>query len=348
MKRAPWSLLVALIGGIWHGCHPGHDAAHAHSAPASLHERAPAHVSAAPERDAGVSLTLIAGHYEILRAAPDGDSVKFYPAHRADWNALGRRARIRSNRRGGAQLRLEGIDALETHYAPGNGTLGTLHQPLDLARGAAAGLVEWLGFTHVRRNERDTVTHAEPARVQGYILARAADKYGRCVAFAFRGNPPGKTGDRVPLDDTLLRRSLNHDLLERGLVYPTYYAPLHASLRSGLTRAVRAAQAAHRGVWAHDRTRAGLVVGSLEQVQSDAYIMPKLFRRLTDYFEQNGGTQLDRFASYLSAHPDAVRVISTDEVVTLDRLVQVDGQRVRLLSPIDDLMFLGDSTRVRR
>jgi hypothetical protein len=61
-------------------------------------------------------MTLIEGHYEIVGAAPDGDSVKFYPAKKSDWEVVpdGSSA-VRTNLRGGAQLRLDGIDALETH-----------------------------------------------------------------------------------------------------------------------------------------------------------------------------------------------------------------------------------------
>ena len=51
---------------------------------------------------------------------------------------------VRTNAGGGAQLRLDGIDALETHYSPRGG--GPLHQPIDLAHQARDELVRWLGF----------------------------------------------------------------------------------------------------------------------------------------------------------------------------------------------------------
>ena len=61
-------------------------------------------------------LTLIEGQFRIVNAAPDGDSIRFYPNARNAWRRIGKN--VRTNRSGGAQLRLDGIDALETHYQP--------------------------------------------------------------------------------------------------------------------------------------------------------------------------------------------------------------------------------------
>jgi hypothetical protein len=60
--------------------------------------------------------TLIKGNFRIVGAAPDGDSVRFYPTDRKAFAKAG--LSVRLNSRGGVQLRLEGIDALETHYRP--------------------------------------------------------------------------------------------------------------------------------------------------------------------------------------------------------------------------------------
>jgi hypothetical protein len=63
---------------------------------------------------------------------------------------------------GAAQLRLDAIDALETHY----GTPRT-HQPLGLAHAAAAELLDWLGFSNVVRAQDETVTSSTPDAVPG-------------------------------------------------------------------------------------------------------------------------------------------------------------------------------------
>jgi endonuclease YncB( thermonuclease family) len=59
-------------------------------------------------------LTVIKGRFRVAGAAPDGDSARFYPEDPDAFAKAG--LRVRANAKGGVQLRLDGIDALETHY----------------------------------------------------------------------------------------------------------------------------------------------------------------------------------------------------------------------------------------
>jgi hypothetical protein len=140
-------------------------------------------------------LVLIEGQFRILKAAPDGDSIRFYPNSPNAWRRIGRNAG--TNHSGGAQLRLDGIDALETHYQPQRSHLPQQRQPLELGRAAAAEMLRLLGFNKVMRGENETVRSAEPANVPGYILSRFADTYGRAVCFAFCGSHPVRDGADV-------------------------------------------------------------------------------------------------------------------------------------------------------
>ena len=97
-------------------------------------------------------MLVIAGDYRIVGAAPDGDSVRFYPDDPAEWDLIPTAGKVKRNTSGGAQLRMDGIDALETHYTV-EGRI--LHQPLGLGQDAAAALLRWLGFRSVSRNDRD-------------------------------------------------------------------------------------------------------------------------------------------------------------------------------------------------
>jgi hypothetical protein len=58
----------------------------------------------------------LAGSYRILATEPDGDSIRFYPDDAAQWSLVPGRHAVQTNAGGSAQLRLDGIDALETHY----------------------------------------------------------------------------------------------------------------------------------------------------------------------------------------------------------------------------------------
>ncbi|MFH8658607.1 hypothetical protein [Streptomyces afghaniensis] len=104
-------------------------------------------------------ILLIEGTYKIVAASPDGDSVRFYPHHPDEWDLL-RGRRVRRNRSGGAQLRLDGIDTLETHYRPPRGP--ELHQPAPFADKAGDELLSWLGIDDVQRNASGVVTHSSP------------------------------------------------------------------------------------------------------------------------------------------------------------------------------------------
>jgi len=129
-------------------------------------------------------LNLIKGQYRIVHSEPDGDSVHFFPDNPTAFTSLHINAYLGSG--GAAQLRLDAIDALETHYTPPAHGAKTMHQPLDLAHAAGARLLGLLGFTDVVR-DGETVVSATPDATPGYILTRFADKYGRPVSLAYAG-----------------------------------------------------------------------------------------------------------------------------------------------------------------
>src|SRR3954452_15043881 len=96
-------------------------------------------------------MTFVKGHYRILGASPDGDSIRFYPQDPGVWAAAG--IVVRTNSTGGVQLRLDAIDALETHSPPPHARSRWRH-PADLGDGAAAALLDLLGFSDVVRDDR--------------------------------------------------------------------------------------------------------------------------------------------------------------------------------------------------
>lgn len=267
---------------------------------------------------------LIEGTYHVQGFQPDGDSVRFRPLDpEADWARIpGRRPRL--NSRGMAQLRLEGIDALETHFAAG-GALGTVHQPTALADAARDRLLELLGVTGVvlAPNGRTIVAAADGT--PGYILTREVEMNGRPVSFAYAGAPPAVPDPSdVFLDAAMLAGSANRALLAEGLAYPIYYTTLFDDLREDLTAAVAAARAAGLGVWPDDRT-GGLAITDLADMTDRHPILPKLFRRLTSYFAANGGLpDVTGFVQSLAAENERVIVIGSGRTTGFDNVVTVD------------------------
>jgi hypothetical protein len=283
----------------------------------------------------GMPMLCLAGTFHVLGSEPDGDSIRFRPNDPADWEKVPGATAVRRNVNGAAQLRLDAIDALETHYAPPGGH--SQHQPLELAHAAAAELLDWLGFTGVTR-KGETVSGVANDDRPGFILTRGADLYGRCVALVGRGDAPA--GEQVRVDVELLRQTVNHHLTSTGLVYPTFYTKLYVDLRNELAAVAGAARSARAGVFAGDETQSGVTVDSLATLTDSAVILPKLFRRLAEYLQLNAGeTSLAGFEDFLAQQADGLWVIPTGEKTTFDNVVVVDGQTVKLARLPEELVF---------
>ena len=90
----------------------------------------------------------IRGKFHVKGYSPDGDSVRFEADNPAHWDLLdGPPAKV--NARGHAQLRLEAIDTLETHFK-------NTHQPMALAKAALDHLQATLGISGVVWNAQGT------------------------------------------------------------------------------------------------------------------------------------------------------------------------------------------------
>src|SRR5262245_23893343 len=91
--------------------------------------------------------TAIHGTFHVVEYSPDGDSMRFKAKNPANWSKL--KGSVRLNSRGHAQLRVEAIDTLETHFAVG-GSSGELHQPRALAERATDEFIKQVGITNVQ------------------------------------------------------------------------------------------------------------------------------------------------------------------------------------------------------
>ncbi|WP_020123155.1 hypothetical protein [Streptomyces canus] len=284
-----------------------------------------------------MTMLLINGSFQITGTQPDGDTIHFTPNDPTEWALVGSGGRaVKHDVLGRATLRLDAVDALETHYGPSR-----VHQPLHFAHAARDELQTWLGFTNVQQGPDETVTAATPATVPGFILTNGADIHGRCVALIGRGTPEGPSGTDVNVDADLLRTTANHHLIATGLVYPTFYRSLFPSLRAELTAAVRQARTAPaQGLWPSDTTTTGAKVTGLSSLTEDVVILPKLFRRLVDYLQLDNGS-LTCFPAYLAGVQDRFTIASTGKRCTgLNNVVEVtNGQIVRMTQAPEDLVF---------
>jgi hypothetical protein len=274
---------------------------------------------------------VIKGTFHVAGYSPDGDSIRFQADNEANWAKL-EGPPVTLNARRHAQLRLEAIDTMETHYR-------NIHQPLTLATKALDFLLRELGITDVQWDElRTRITEANDG-TEGYIVSRTVEPNRRPVAFVFAGAPPAADGSSIFLDVDLLQQSLNYQSLTAGLAYPTYYKGLFSDLRTALTEASNRARQAHLEIWSEDRTNTGFAVEGLESISAEHVILPKLFRRLAEYLEVGGSVV--GFKEFLELKAEGITIISTAHFTHFDTVVKVDGNVVRMTEPPENLVFEG-------
>jgi endonuclease YncB( thermonuclease family) len=297
--------------------------------------------------------TLLAGEFVIRYPdlprggpQPDGDTIKFAPDTPALVDDLPRPSGGAPdiNQRG-ISVRLEAIDALETHFEGA-------HQELEGANAARDELLRALGFTNVTffPDLPNTVQSADQDRVRGHVLSNGIDANGRLIGFVEPGDATEPDGAQVFLDDIRAGRTVNAALLEAGLVYPALYSTLPASLRSAFAQTSRAARAAGAGLWPRSTADPD---GPAQIADKDALetlvLWPKLFRRLIPYLETETG--FDGFDTWLQADPvnrdDEIVVDGRTEPERLHDVVDAAADHVQLTAWPEDFVITPDPPAAR-
>jgi hypothetical protein len=272
--------------------------------------------------------TIIRGTYHIQGYEPDGDSVRFGAANDASWKKLAGRAKL--NARGHAQLRLEAIDTLETHF---NGQ----HQPLTLAVKALDFLLHELNISGAQFDPLMLNVSSANDGTPGYIISREVEENGRPVAFAFAGTPPEADGSSVFLTAARIKDSLNYKSVLEGLAYPTYYRGLFSDLRNELTQAVVTARAAKRNIWEKDSTNCGFAVPNLQAITDTHVILPKLFRRLVEFMR--GGGSVSGFKQFMETLAEPITIVGNTHFTHFDTVIEVQGNKVRMTERPENIVF---------
>jgi len=265
-------------------------------------------------------LLALHGTYVIVGKEPDGDSVRFVADDPAKYGLLYRNHLIRPSRDGSVQLRFEGIDAPELHY-------GTAAQPLG--REARDKLLSLMGFQNVVYIQpRGTmVKEADPQPVGGFILTKAADIHGRPIAYALLEDAGLRDGAWTLVDDPLLQRTLNAQMLDLGLAYYLGYTSNPIGHRRFLRGRAATARESQLGVWAVDSSEEFRLVDQSSIDPDGALIFPKLFRRCTDYLKavasgfQGNLTDWMQSVSRGSRHEDDQVLLDDGTVVPFSSLI---------------------------
>jgi endonuclease YncB( thermonuclease family) len=273
---------------------------------------------------------------------PDGDTVKFRPDSPALIEALPRPSGNPPDLNArGISVRLEAIDALETHF-------GETHQELAGANAARDDMLRRLGFTNVTFFDDlpNKVKSADQDSVRGHVLSNGVDANGRLIAFVYPGEHPAPDGTMVFIDEKLVDQSVNAELLAAGHAYPAFYATLPTALRSHLAESSTKARDAGVGLWPRstaDPNRSA-TVADLAALQGQV-IWPKLFRRIVPYLAA-GFTDFDGFDGWLRADPvhrdDELFLIKKLERGNLHDVVRASGHQIRLTEWPEDFIISPD------
>ncbi|MBM2615938.1 hypothetical protein JIG36_10255 [Actinoplanes sp. LDG1-06] len=296
-----------------------------------------------------MSYTLLRGSFvirypDIPRQGPepDGDTIKFRPDTPGLVEGLPRPSgRPPGITRRGISVRLEAVDALETHFED-------THQELAGADLARDELLRRLGFTNVVFFDDlpNKVRSADQDSLRGHVLSNGIDANGRMIGFVYAGEADQPDGSSVFVDEALVDQSVNAALLADGHTYPAFYGTLPTTLRAHLAASSRAARAAGKGVWPRSTADPdGAAVVPDEASLEKLVIGPKLFRRAVSYLA-TGRTDFDGFDEWLRADPvhrdDRLFRLDTLEPSNMHDVVAAAGRSLQLTVWPEDFVIEPD------
>jgi endonuclease YncB( thermonuclease family) len=271
---------------------------------------------------------VIAGTFHIKGFQPDGDSIRFQATNQSNWDFFEwETAADKATKK--KQLRVESIDALETHYEG-------YHQPRAFALAALEALLEMLRIDTVTYSLSLTQVVSANDGKAGFIASASVDPFGRPVSYVFPKDAKLTDGavmdsSELPIDD-----SINFQLAREGLVYPTFYTTTDRVFAEKIRAVVARARATKRGIWSIDRT-SDFTLLDIRTLQEDNLIMPKLFRRLVGFYENY--SDFGKLEEYMKKQRDNLVLWDGTKKKSLADLMTFEGRRLRMTTPVEDILF---------
>jgi len=277
--------------------------------------------------------TAIKGTYHVTGYAPDGDSIRFMAQNPASWEQLEGKE-VALNAKGHAQLRIEAIDTLETHYK-------SKHQPLKYADLATRRLHALLGIKDVTWSPSHARVISAKDGIPGTIITRMAEENGRPVSYLYDQSLDMMDGEPVYLEKLLARKSVNFRMLREGLAFPTFYDGLFYDLRELFARETEKARKARRGVWAEDRSNKLMQISSLEDITDEIVLLPKLFRRMVVFFQNRSLFNPLEFLRVIDEKNERVLILNQLHFTHLEDILEINAQgQMKLTEKPEELVFL--------
>lgn len=271
---------------------------------------------------------VIAGTFHVKGYQPDGDSIRFQANKQEHWDFFEWETEVIKLTKK-KQLRVEAIDAMETHYEG-------YHQPRPFALAAMEALLELINIRSVTYSLGLTqIVEADDGK-SGFIAAADVDRFGRPVSYVFPKNTKLTDGAVINSEDLPIEKSINFQLAREGLVYPTFYTTTDRTIAEKIRAVVARARATKRGLWSIDRT-ADFTLYDIRTLEEDILLMPKLFRRLVSFFDNYA--DFNKLEEYMVKQRDNLVLWDGTKKKSMADLMKFNGRRIQMTTPVEDILF---------
>ena len=271
---------------------------------------------------------VVAGTFHVKGFQPDGDSIRFQANKPENWDFFQWETEADKLTKK-KQLRVESIDALETHYEG-------YHQSRAFALAALELLLDMLNIKSVTYSLSMTqIVDADDGKA-GFIASASTDRFGRPVSYLFPKTAQLTDGAIMDSATLPIEDSLNFQLAREGLVYPTFYTTTDRLFAEKIRAVVTRARKTKRGIWSIDRTP-DFTLLDIRTLQEDVLVMPKLFRRLVSFFDNY--SDFGKLGEYMAKQRDNLVLWDGTKKKSLADLMKISGRRLQMKTPVEDILF---------
>ena len=271
---------------------------------------------------------VVAGTFHVKGFQPDGDSIRFQANKPENWDFFQWETEADKLTKK-KQLRVESIDALETHYEG-------YHQSRAFALAALELLLDMLNIKSVTYSLSMTqIVDADDGKA-GFIASASTDRFGRPVSYLFPKTAQLTDGAIMDSATLPIEDSLNFQLAREGLVYPTFYTTTDRVFAEKIRAVVTRARKTKRGIWSIDRTP-DFTLLDIRTLQEDVLVMPKLFRRLVSFFDNY--SDFGKLGEYMTKQRDNLVLWDGTKKKSLADLMKISGRRLQMKTPVEDILF---------
>lgn len=271
---------------------------------------------------------IIKGTFHVKGYSPDGDSIRFQAENHSHWDFL-KWSKASSKKRKKKQLRIEAIDALETHYE-------NTRQPNAFAIAALERMLELIGISDLKYNLLVTKITSAVDGIPGFIATSSVDIFGRPICYVFPQKTDLEDGLELTADLLPIKKSINYLLIKEGIVYPTFYTTTEPTVVAILKHTIKYSRRSRRGIWAIDRSM-GFTLRNIKTIQEDVIILPKLFRRFVSFFKHR--SDIDTFMEFLADNADPI-LLDDGTVTDLRDIIFKEDNRYGLLVKPEHFKFI--------